>query len=164
LGLTQIQSSEGGAGAVGFDGDLEAVLVERGDEIFVELEERLAAGANHVLPGVPVAETGLTVGPLARICARGAARPASIDRRRKLLRGRESAAVRSCANEIGVAEPADRPRAIFLSARPQVAPRETAEDCRASCLRALALQRVKNFLDRVGHCGALPASERASLA
>src|SRR4029078_2491318 len=88
----------------------------------------------------------------------------SIDRGRKLPGRLESAAVGSCAHEIGVAEFADRPRAILFSARPEVAAREAAKHGGASCLRAFALQGVEDLLHRVTHCAVLPANECASRA
>ena len=55
------------------------------------------------------------------------------------------------ADEIGVAEAADRVRAIFLAAAPQVAAGKAAEHRRPPGLGALALQGVENFFDAVGH-------------
>src|SRR5207248_9100388 len=67
------------------------------------------------------------------------------------LGGREPAAVRPDADEVRVAERADRARTVLLAPRPQVAPREPAEDRGAAHVRALALQRVEDLLDRVTH-------------
>jgi hypothetical protein len=38
-----------GSGAVGFDGDLKAAIVQFGDQLLVELEERLPSSADDVL-------------------------------------------------------------------------------------------------------------------
>ena len=81
--------------------------------------------------------------------------PTPIDCVRKLSRALELAAIRSGADEIGVAELTNRARAIFLSARPEIAAAESTEDRGAPSLRALALQRVEDLFDRVGHCAAL---------
>ncbi len=55
------------------------------------------------------------------------------------------------ADEIGVAELADRGRAILLAAGPEIAAGKTAKHRRASGLSAFALQRLENLLDRIGH-------------
>src|SRR5262249_11787095 len=54
-------------------------------------------------------------------------------------------------DEIRVTEIASCRRAIALSAAPQVAAGKTAEDRRSPGMTAFALQRVEDFLDRVGH-------------
>ncbi len=53
LGLTQIQSMPGGRldGAVGFDGDGEAARVDDGQQRFVQLQQRFAAGEDDVAVG-----------------------------------------------------------------------------------------------------------------
>src|SRR5688500_768681 len=55
------------------------------------------------------------------------------------------------ADEVGVAEVARRRGAVLLAARPQVAPREAAEDGGTSGMSAFALERVEDFFDAVGH-------------
>src|SRR6185295_11959273 len=55
------------------------------------------------------------------------------------------------ADEIGVAELADRLGAIGLAAAPEVAPGEAAEDRGPSGVRTLALERVVDLLHRVRH-------------
>src|SRR5260364_134268 len=54
-------------------------------------------------------------------------------------------------DEIRITEAAHRARAIFLAARPYVAPRKSAKYRRAARIRSFALQRVENLLDRVCH-------------
>ena len=56
------------------------------------------------------------------------------------------------ADEIRVAELALRGGAILLAPAPQIAAGETAKDCGAARVNALALQRFEGFLDDVGHC------------
>ena len=70
---------------------------------------------------------------------------------------REFATVRSSPDKIGIAELANRSRPVFFSPRPEVAAGKAAEHRGASCLSALALERVKNLLDRVCHLLALCA-------
>src|SRR5688500_396002 len=123
-------------GPVGLDGDLEAAGLERGDRRSVELEQRLAAGADHVRP-----------------CA-GALGPRGPYRGGERLGIREpGTAVAVDADEVGVAEAADGARAVLLAPRPEVAAREPAEDGRAARLGAFPLQRVEDLLDRIGHSG-----------
>ena len=55
------------------------------------------------------------------------------------------------ADKIGVAELADRVGAILFQPAPQIAAGKAQEHRGAAGLRALALQRVEDFLDRVGH-------------
>jgi hypothetical protein len=46
---------------------------------------------------------------------------------------------------------ADGCRTVLLATRPEIAAGKAAEDGRAACLRAFALQRIENFFDRVRH-------------
>src|SRR6185437_8380453 len=103
------------AGAVGLDRDGEALGMERLDERLVELQQRLAAGADDE----------------ARRRALG--RPGAPDRAGE-IRGRgEAAAARAVgADEIGVAEAAYRVGAVGLAAAPQIAAGEAAEHRRAA--------------------------------
>ena len=74
------------------------------------------------------------------------------DRRDEIRRRGEPPAVDPVhADEIRVAEGADRFGAILLAPRPEVAARETAEHRRAAGLAALALQGEEDLLDRIGH-------------
>src|SRR5262249_59393665 len=85
--------------AVGLDRDTEAVLVQRRDERAVELQQRLAAGADYE-PARPRAR-----------------RPFRRDRLRQLPGGAEFSAARAVrADEIRIAEAADRRRAVPLPA------------------------------------------------
>src|SRR5262249_45735658 len=65
------------------------------------------------------------------------------------LRIGEFAAAAVGADEVRVAEIADRPRAISLTAGPEIATCEAAENGRPPSLRAFALQRVEDFLHRI---------------
>jgi hypothetical protein len=136
------------------------------DRGLVELKQRLAPGANDE-SAFPPLTTRLSppanrLWPLASRFLLLASRfppsptPAPIDCLCKLIRALESATIWSNADEIGVAELADRSRAIVLSARPKVAPGEATKNCRAASLRALTLKRVKDLLHSIGH-GATPA-------
>src|SRR6266566_3869647 len=113
--------------------------MQRGNELLIELEERLAARTDDVLAIVWLHVIGVTVGPLVKVWARNATGPTSVDRIRKRRRPREFAAVGSGADEIGVAELTDRAGAILLAARPQVTAGESAEHCCPSCLCAFTL-------------------------
>ena len=137
LGLTQIQSmpSGGSQRAVGLDGDLEARLVQRADERRVDLQQRLAAGAHDERRAAPVG-----------------ARPLLRDGVGELLGGAElAAAVAVGADEVGVAERADGRGPVLLVPRPEVAAGEAAEHRRPPGVGPLALQRVEDLLDGVGH-------------
>src|SRR5262249_14298067 len=100
----------------------------------VHLEQRFAAGADDERP------------------AAGARRPGGADRRGEVGRaGEEAAAGAVGADEVGVTERADRPRAVLLAAGPEVAAGEAAEDRRAAGVQPLALQGVEDLLDAVAH-------------
>src|SRR5262249_29824702 len=119
--------------AVGLDRDLEVSRVKRSHQRVVELQQRLAAGADDV-----------------RLCA--IARPSLRRRQRERFGARELAAARTIrSDKVGVAEPAYRLRAIALESAPQIATRETKEHRRAARARAFALQRVIDLLDRIRH-------------
>ena len=62
-----------------------------------------------------------------------------------------AAAVAVDADEVRVAELADGAGAITLEAAPQVAAGKAQEDGGAARMRALSLQGVEAFLDRVCH-------------
>src|SRR6185312_1607536 len=129
------------AGAVGLDGDREALGMERLDERTVELEQRLAAGADD------------------EARRRRLGGPGAADGAGELRRRRETAAARAVgADEIGVAEAAYRVGAVRLAAAPQVAAGEAAEHRRAAGVGPFALQRVDDLLDCVAH--AAPASRK----
>ncbi len=122
--------------AVRLDGDLEARLVQRADE-----RRRPSAGAAR------------------RRCRRRAA----CRGRRRLGHCAATASASSCggvelaaavavgADEVGVAERADGRGAVLLVPRPEVAAGEAAEHGRPPGVGPLALQRVEDLLDGVGH-------------
>ena len=131
------------ARAVRLDGDLEAFCVERRDERVVDLEERLAPGADDEWP----AAVGLRRSPGGRY------------RGRERSGVREPAAARSVdADEIGVAEAASGRCTVLLASRPEVAAREAKEDGGAARLRPFALERGVDLLDRVAHGSPAPPS------
>ena len=109
----------------------------------IELQQRLAAGADdeallrrrHAATGCDGVGQGVGGGELAAAVAVG-------------------------ADEVGVAEVADRGRAVLLAAAPQVAAGEAAEHRGAAGVGALALQCVEDFLDRVGHGGSASDTAR----
>ena len=112
-------------GAVGLHRHLEAARVQRVHQRRVELQQRLAAGADDEL-------------------ALGRAVPRQVDRVRQRVGARERAAAGAVgAHEVGVAEAADGPLAVALVAAPQVAAREAAEHRGSPGVRALALERVE---------------------
>lgn len=131
-------------GAIGLHGDLEIPLMNRFEQRFVQLQQRLATGEHNQWARAgrasrPVRENG--------VCER--------------LCGREAAAARTIrTHEIGVAEAADCPLAVLLAAAPQVAACKAAEHRGTPAVGALALQREKEFLDGVAHgehsCGEAP--------
>ena len=126
--------------AVGLDRDLETLRMERIDQIGIDLQQRLAAGQHD------------------EASARACGRPMGSDGRRQRLGRREPAAAGAVgADEIGIAEAADGARPVFLAAAPQVAARKPAEHRRPPGLAALALQRVEDLLDAVGHRRPQPA-------
>src|SRR3546814_19062641 len=55
------------------------------------------------------------------------------------------------ANEIGVAEAADRGRAVLLAPCPQIAPGNAPDHPTAPALHTLTLERPAHFLDGIGH-------------
>src|SRR5450759_1926859 len=117
---------------IGLDADLEAARMQRVDQRPVYLQQRLAAGQDHV--------------------AVFAARPLRGDGIGKRLRRSIAAAQRSVGSDkIGVAKPAGRGGAVLLAAAPEVAAGKPAEHRRAAGMRAFALQGQKDFLDRVAH-------------
>jgi hypothetical protein len=53
--------------------------------------------------------------------------------------------------EIGIAKLAHGAGAVSLAPRPQITTRKATKDRRLSCIRAFALQGVKNLFDLVAH-------------
>src|SRR5262245_53566029 len=114
--------------------------MERVDQELVELEQGLAAGA-HDKGTRPI---GVDRGP-------------SLRHRLREFGGSGKASTTGAVgpDKVGVTEPADCPRAIFVPSGPEVASGETAENGRSSRVRTLSLQRVEEFLDRVAHTATL---------
>src|SRR5690606_31928738 len=118
--------------AVRLDGDLEAACMQRVDQRRIKLEQRLAAGADD------------------EAAFRGLRFPGALDGVRESIGTPEFAAVRPVrADEIRVAKGADGAGAVLLAAGPQIAPGEAAENRGPARIRAFALQRVEDFLDRI---------------
>src|SRR5207248_1943252 len=97
--------------SVGLYGYFESIGVEGSYQRFIQLQQRLASGADHERPRFRV-----------RI------RPSSSDGIGQVFRSLESAASRSVrTDEIRVAEIADSSLSIFLPPGPEVAAGESAE-------------------------------------
>jgi hypothetical protein len=108
------------------------------DEWLIELEKGLASRTDNEALVITLASPG------ARHCIR------------EILGCRESSAIGTGPHEVRVAELADSARPILFTSAPQIATRETTEDCRAPRVGSLALKSVEDFLDCV--------SQRSSLA
>src|SRR2546428_12323702 len=118
--------------AVGFDRDAKPALVQRLEERRIELQERLAAGADD--------EAVLL----------NASRPGPEDCLGEQWGAREAPAPRAVgADEGGVTEAAHRARAILLPPRPEIAPSKPQEYRGRTRVRPFALQRVEDLLDAV---------------
>lgn len=115
--------------AVGLDGGEKSSRAHGIDELRVELQQRFAAGEDDETPFESMPP---------RRCN-------GVSKRR---RGRKTApAVAAGADEIGVAEPADRRGTILFAAAPQITSGKTAEDGGAPGVGAFALQRPEYFFD-----------------
>ncbi len=122
-----------GQGAIGLHGDAETPVLQGCDQGRIQLEQGLAAGADHQ----PVCSA---TGPCRR------------DRVGQRLRIRKAAAPWTVhANKVGVAEGADRLGPVGLAPGPEVAARKSAEHGRPAGLPPLPLQGQEDFLDRVAH-------------
>src|SRR6266851_8301777 len=140
-----VQPLRGVLGAVSLNRHLEPGRMQSPDRSLVKLQERLTAGAHHEPAGTRLRLPG----------------PRSSNRARQVPGGGEPPPARPFgADEIGVAELADRAAAVFFPASPQVATGEPAEHRRASGMRALTLEGVEDLLDPVGH----PASPGAGMS
>ena len=117
---------------VRLDRDCEAARVQRSDGVLVELQQRLAASAYDQT-------------------VRVSAEPCALDAVGEIVGRGEASAVFADADEIGIAEAADRACAVALASVPEIAAGEPAEDRGAPRVRALTLKRVKDLLHRVGH-------------
>ena len=69
----------------------------------------------------------------------------------RIRRGELAPAVPVHADKIRIAEAADGARPILLAPAPQIAAGEAQKDRRPARLSALALDRQKHFLGRIGH-------------
>src|SRR5262249_30998495 len=124
---------------IGLDPDLEAFSVQGVDQVAVELQQRLPAGADDIGS------------------ARGSARPLPGHRVRKSAGGGEFPAPRTIgADKIRIAEIAGGARAILFASAPQIASGEAQEHRGAPGSRSLALERVIDFLDLIGHFTSAP--------
>src|SRR3984893_3966235 len=126
-----IETARRGERAIGFDGDFEAPGMDRADQRMIELQQGLAAGENNK-------------------ALRLATGPSALDRHRKGFRaGKTSAARPIHSHEIGIAETANGGGTIFFLAGPEIAAGKAAKYGGAPGIRAFALQREKDFLDRI---------------
>ena len=114
---------------------------------FVELQQRLATGAHHE--------------SRRRAAIEGHDRRDVVRERRGV--GEVPATYAVGADEVRVAEPADRGRPVRFTTGPQVAAGESAEHRHAAGVEPLALQRGEHFLDDVAHQDA-PAAYRVGSA
>ena len=111
-----------------------AALVQCPDERLVELQQRLPTGAHHE----PLAGNG--PGP-------GGPHPL-----RQIIGGGELPASRPVrADEIGVAEPADRVRPVGLAPAPEIASREPEEYGGPARVEPLPLEGRVDLLHEIGH-------------
>src|SRR6185295_2749553 len=118
---------------VGLDADGEAARMQRIDEGRIDLQQRLAAGQDHVA-------VGIVAGPLPG------------DDFGELVRRSVAAAQRAVgADKVGIAELAGGAGAILFAAAPEVAAGKTAKHRRAAGMRAFALQGQEYLFDRVAH-------------
>ena len=106
--------------------------MERRDQSLVDLQHGLAAGEHDEGRRAAIAPPGAAAGRGERVGV-----------------GELAAAVAIGADEIGVAELAGRGLAVGLAAGPQIAAGEAAEHGGPPRLRAFALQRVEDLLDRI---------------
>ena len=102
----------------------------------------ISASSTCSIGSPPVSTTKGGVPPLPRQASRQAAASASAS-------ANLPPPVAVGADEVGVAEIAGRRLAVCLAARPQIAAGKAAEHRRPPGLRAFALQRVEDLLDRI---------------
>jgi hypothetical protein len=119
-------------GAVGLDGDLESCRVECRYQRLVDLQHRLTACKHDKGRRAAISPPGFAAGSGERIGI-----------------GEFAAAIAVRSDEVGVAEIAGRGLAVSPAAGPQIAAGKAAEHGRPAGLRAFALQRIENLLDRV---------------
>ena len=117
--------------AIRLDCHTEPTLVEAVNQRLIELQQRLAAGADDKALVIAVAapRAGNGVG--------------------EILSRRESSTVGTRPHEVRIAELTDRARTILFATAPEITTGEAAEHRRAACVRSLALKRIEDFLDGV---------------
>ena len=128
--------------AIGFYRHFEALRMHRRSQCLIELQERLATSEDYIA-------TCLVRWPLRgdRVCERLGT---GIFRTQHAIR----------ADEIRVAETADRGRPVLFATRPQVAAGKATEYRWPPGMRAFALKRVENFLDAVHQRGSAENPKR----
>ncbi len=127
-----VEAVRNGLRAVRFHGNAKAERVQGFEQRFVELQERLAPGADDEAVFAKVR------------------RPRGENRAREPIGGFEFAAARAVgAGEVGVAEPAERRGPVFLAPRPEVAAGKAQEHRGPAGIHAFALQGVEDFFDGV---------------
>src|SRR5205823_7557805 len=118
--------------AVGLDRDLKPERVESRDQTFIELQQRLSAGADNE-----------TIGILA-LCG-----PAALNDVGQFFWAGKTSAVRRDPDEVRIEKRAHGGRAILLAPRPEIASGKATEDGGPSRMKSLALKGEENLLDRV---------------
>jgi len=122
-----------GACSIRLDSDHEASRVQGIHDGTIQLEGRLASRANHIAVRIP-------------------AGPSGFYHRCDILSGCILATIFAIrAYEVGVTELANRSVAILFTPRPEVTSGEATKDGSTSRVCTLALKRVENFFDGVGH-------------
>jgi hypothetical protein len=118
-------------GAIGFKRNFKTGRMHAIKQRLIELQQRFTAGKYHVFAG------------------RVVGRPQAVDCLDQSGCIVFTAQYAVGADKISIAKLADRGGAICFTAAPEVAAGKTAKHRRPSGLRALALQRIKNFLDAI---------------
>ncbi|EAT09859.1 hypothetical protein SKA58_05360 [Sphingomonas sp. SKA58] len=128
-----VDAGMGGQGAVAFDRDGEAPIMQRIDQGVVHLQHRLPAGQHDIAafrPFPPEAKRGvgqsLGIGELAAAKAIG-------------------------ADEVRIAKAADGAGAILFATAPQIAAGKAQEHRAPPRLHPFALERQEHLLDRIAH-------------
>ncbi len=118
-------------GAIGFNGDLEALVMQGVDQLGINLQQRFATGQDAKRPNLAdwpqcckLCSQGLCIGEFAPEGAVG-------------------------AHELRIAEGANSAGTVLFASRPEVTAGKPAEYGRPSSMRPLALERVKNLFDPV---------------
>ena len=120
--------------AIGLDGNLKALRVQRVHQRGIDLQQGLTAREDH------------------KAVRSVRHRPQGSNLRRQGLRVLEPAAQRAVGtHKVSIAKLADRCGPVLLAARPQVAPGKAAKHCGLARVGAFALQGVEDFFDLVAH-------------